>query len=167
MDLRVKKLTRSLIIFVLVILFFLINILMKNTVPPEYVLDLQFHYTAVEAYLRLELMGQELRDSYMKCLLIFDMLYMVIYTLLVSRTLLYLWGHQKLDWVCMAVLFSDFLENISVLYLLNTFPVYSFKGGFLASFFTTTKWVFVGMIIMLLLGGLFRTILGKIGKSTF
>jgi hypothetical protein len=65
------------------------------------------------------------------------------------------------------ILFLDFLENISVFYLLNIFPEHSFKIGFFASFFTTTKWVFVGNIIMLLLGGLFISILGKIGKRAF
>gem|GEM_PF-2294556 len=76
--LKVYQLSKSLKLFVLVILFFFINILMKNTLPPEYVLDLRFHYTATKVYQGLGLMGQELRDSYMKCLIVFDMIYMII-----------------------------------------------------------------------------------------
>jgi hypothetical protein len=77
-------------IFVLVALFFTFNLLAKNTIPSEAVLDLKFGYSAKATYLTLSDIGAEMRQAYIKCLLIFNIPYLLIYTLLFIQLLIFL-----------------------------------------------------------------------------
>ncbi len=145
-------------IIVLVVLFLTFNSLLKNTIPPNVVLDLKFGYSAKAAYMTLSEMGPEMRQAYLKCLLIFDILYMVIYTLLFIQLLNFLWKDTRLYLFCVGVLIFDLFENLTIYSMIQIFPDYSSFLGISASFFTSSKWVFVAIVITLSLVGAFKKI---------
>lgn len=153
-----KLILRGRSIIVLVVLFLLFNSLLKNTIPPEAVLDLKFGYSAKAAYLTLFEMGPEMRKAYVKCLLIFDIPYMVIYTLLFIQLLNFLWKDARIQLFCVVVLLFDFLENLTIHSMIQIFPDYSSFLGISASIFTSAKWVFVGIVITLSLVGAIKKI---------
>lgn len=145
-------------IIVLVALFLTFNSLMKNTIPPESVLDLKFAYSARTAYSMLSEMGEEMRRAYVKCLLFLDIPYMVIYTLLFIQLLNYLWTDTRIQLFCVGILIFDFFENLTIYSMIQIFPDYSSFLGFSASFFTSSKWVFVGVVVLLSIVGAIKKI---------
>ena len=145
-------------IFVLVALFLTFNFLIKNTIPSEVVLDLKFGYSAKAAYLTLSDMGAEMRKAYIKCLLIFDIPYMVIYTLLFIQLLNFLWKDTRIQLVCIGILIFDFFENLAIYGMIQIFPNYSSFLGFTASFFTIGKWILVSIVTTLVIVGAVKKI---------
>jgi hypothetical protein len=145
-------------IIVLVVLFLTFNSLMKNTIPPEVVLDLKFGYSAKAAYLTLADMGVEMRQAYIKCLLIFDIPYMVIYTLLFIQLLNFLWKDTRIQLFSIGILIFDFFENLAIYIMIQIFPDYSSFMGFSASFFTSSKWILVSIVITLSIVGAVKKI---------
>ncbi|WP_139316599.1 hypothetical protein [Algoriphagus marinus] len=147
---------RSIVLLVCLFIFF--NMMLKQTMPPSLVLDLKFAYSASEAYQALDIMGEEMRKDYIKCLLIFDIPYMLIYTLLFIQLFNFLWKGSQVRLVCVGVLVFDFFENLMIYSMIQIFPDYSSFLGFGASFFTSTKWVFVGIMVALSLIGALKKI---------
>lgn len=144
-------------ILVLVVLFLVLNSLMKNTISTDLVLDLKFGYSAREAYSILESMGPEVRQAYLKCLLIFDLPYMVIYTLLFIQLFNFLFKDNRIQVFTLGILIFDFLENLTIFSMIQIFPDYSSFLGFSASFFTSAKWIFVALVITLsIVGAVFK-----------
>jgi hypothetical protein len=145
-------------IIALVVLFLVFNSLMKNTIPPEVVLDLKFGYSAQTAYSTLSEMGKEMRQAYLKCLLFYDIPYMVIYTLLFIQLLNFLWKDFRVQLICIGVLIFDFFENVTIYSMIQTLPDYSPFLGLSASFFTSAKWIFVTIVIILSFVGALKKI---------
>lgn len=145
-------------IIVLFVLFITFNSLLKSMIPSEVVLDLKFGYSAKAAYLALSEMGPEMRQAYLKCLLIFDIPYMVIYTLLFIQLLNFLWRDTRIQLFCIGVLIFDFFENLIIYMMIQTFPDYSSFLGISASFFTSSKWIFVSIVIILCIVGAIKKI---------
>lgn len=145
-------------IIVLVVLFLTFNSLMKNTIPPEVVLDLKFGYSAKAAYLTISDMSAEMRQAYIRCLLLFDIPYMVIYTLLFIQLLNFLWKDTRIQLFCVGILIFDFFENLTIYSMIQIFPDYSSFLGFSSSFFTSSKWILVGIVITLSIVGAVKKI---------
>jgi len=145
-------------IAILIFLFVFFNVMLKQTISAELVLDLKFGYTASDAYQVLQEMGQEQREAYLRCLLLFDIPYMVIYTLLFIQLFNFLWKEKGFQLFCLGILVFDLLENFMILMMIQTFPDYSSFLGFSASFFTSAKWVLVGVAVVLCLVGVFKKI---------
>ncbi len=129
--------------------------------PPELVLDLKFAYSAQEAYQSLQEMGESRRSDYITCLLIFDIPYMVIYSLLFIQLLNFLWKDNRFQIICFGILGFDLLENVAVFILVNIFPVYSPAFGFVASFFTSAKWICVGILVLVVFVGALKRLFSK------
>lgn len=148
-------------IFLLVCLLIFFNTMLKQTMPPNLVLDLKFAYSAPEAYQILRNMGEEMRNDYLKCLLIYDIPYMLIYTTLFIKFFNFLWKGYQFHIFCLGVLFFDFFENLTIYRMIIVFPDYSSFLGISASFFTSTKWVLVGIVVALMLIGALKKIFSQ------
>lgn len=136
-------------------LFLLFNCLLNSFMPKEYALDLKFAYSVQEAYGALEQLDSNQREIYRFGIWIFDMPYMVVYCLFCSGILIKLWKNKKTAWLPVAILVMDLFENLMVLRILKLYPVQNETLAILASGFTTAKWVFVGILVLVLLSGLF------------
>ena len=143
-------------IVLLVILLIVSNFLLRQSMPSGLVLDLKFAYSSAEAYESLENMGEELRKDYLKCLLIFDIPYMLIYTSLFIQLFNLYWMGSKIRFLCFGPIVFDFFENATIYTMIQIFPAHSPLFGFGASFFTSVKWVAVAIVVGLILLGLFK-----------
>jgi len=83
---------------------------------------------------------------------------MVIYTLLFIQLLNFLWKDTRLQLFCVGVLIFDLFENLTIYSMIQIFPDYSSFLGISASFFTSSKWVFVTIVITLSLVGAVKKI---------
>lgn len=148
-------------IFVLAILLILFNGLLMLTMPKEFDLDLKFAYSVSDAFIALDSMGTNMRQFYRVGIWLLDFPYMLVYTLFFSGVIYRLWGESKMLLLPLVIGFFDLLENVMVLYLLNTFPDIPRVVANLASFFTTSKWIFVLFMMASVLGGLIRMIIHR------
>ncbi|TNF42182.1 MAG: hypothetical protein EP311_05770 [Cytophagales bacterium] len=139
--------TRWLILLGLLLIGF--NILLAQYMPSEHALDLQFAYSPEQAYDSLSFLDAAERSQYGWAVTVFDMPYLVAYALFFSGLLYRLRG-KKGAWLLPAlVAFFDLLENLSILYLLKVFPEKSNWVALVASFSSTSKWVFVFILLTL------------------
>ncbi|OOG77179.1 hypothetical protein [Algoriphagus sp. A40] len=139
-------------------LFLLFNILLSSFMPKEYALDLKFAYSVEEAYGALSHLDLDQRKLYRFGVWALDMPYMAVYCLLFSGILIKFWKNKKVAWLPVSILVMDFFENLLVLRILKLYPVQNEILAVLASGFTTTKWVLVGILIFVLLIGLFLVV---------
>jgi hypothetical protein len=141
-------------LLLLACLFLLFNFLLSHFIPKEYALDLKFAYSADEAYLALGSMNWELRNVYRVVVWFLDMPYIFVYTLLFTGILLKLWRSRKVVWLTLSIFLMDLLENLLVLRLLKTFPGRSEVLAILCSFFSTSKWTLVIIMVLMIFIGL-------------
>ncbi|MFC3415317.1 hypothetical protein [Algoriphagus hitonicola] len=153
--------SRPVSIFVLAILLILFNGLLMLSMPKEFALDLKFAYSASDVFFALDSMGTDMREFYRIGIWLLDFPYMLVYTLFFTGVIYRLWGENKLLLLPVVIGFFDLLENVMVLYLLDTFPDIPGVLANMASFFTTSKWIFVLFMMASVLGGLIRMIIHR------
>jgi hypothetical protein len=147
-----------LLLFSLLLLF---NILLSSILPKEYALDLMFAYSAKEAYSALGHLDPEQIRIYKIGTLLLDMPYIAIYSLLFSGLMVKIWGSKNAAWLPVVIGVMDFFENLSVLRLLAVYPLENQSLAVLASLFTTSKWVMVGVLFFAMSFGLARPVFSK------
>ncbi len=147
-----------LLLFSLLLLFY---ILLSSILPKEYALDLMFAYTAKEAYSALGHLNPEQIQTYKMGTLLLDMPYMAIYCLLFSGLMIKIWGSKNAAWLPVVIAVMDLFENLSVLRLLALYPVENQRLAVLASLFTTSKWVLVGVLFFAMIFGTAWTVFSK------
>ncbi|WP_026969876.1 hypothetical protein [Algoriphagus terrigena] len=135
-------------------LFLLFNFLLSSTMPKEHALDLMFAYSADDAYGALAKMDLSQRETYRIGIWALDMPYMAVYFLLFSGLLIRLLKNTKVAWLPFGVLVMDLFENLSVLKILALYPVQNMSMASVASLFTTSKWVLVVVLLVVLVFGL-------------
>lgn len=141
---------------ILTCLLFLFNFLLSSQLPADKVLDLRFAYSVQEAYDSIGMLDLETRKIYRLGIWALDLPYMVIYGLLFSGLLYKIWKTQKVLILPLAVVLMDLFENLMVLRILKLFPLENQVLAILASFFTTCKWLLVGLMVLTILYGLFH-----------
>ncbi|SFT86048.1 hypothetical protein SAMN04489724_2387 [Algoriphagus locisalis] len=151
-----KKLDKSSYLLLLFALFILFNFLLIYFMPKDYALDIRFAYSASEAFGVLNSMGQNLRKKYLLVIWLLDTPYLVVYLLLLVGLIRKLWKNKVLIYLPLAIVLLDFFENLMVTGLLLSFPSENMVLAYLASFFTTTKWVCVALCVVFLLTGLVK-----------
>ena len=121
-------------------------------------LDARFFYSKSDVMLAFEEIGEYGRKKYMFISGYIDMVYPLVYGMLFSLLLLRLTRKlptKKMKWVCyvplIAVLF-DYIENVGVLKMLDSYPMVSESLVNLTSFATSGKWIFVLISILFLTG---------------
>lgn len=121
--------------------------------PKGLALDTRFVYSASEAFNVLEMMGENIREKYLMVIWALDTPYMMIYFLLLVGIFSKTWKQKRFQFLPVAIVAFDFLENVLVSILLVTFPTENYLLGYFASFFTSAKWVCVlGYLIILIVG---------------
>ncbi|GAA0879646.1 hypothetical protein GCM10009119_26150 [Algoriphagus jejuensis] len=142
-------------------LFLLFNILLSSFLPKEYVLDLMFAYSSEEAYAALGHLNPSQIHRYKIGIWILDMPYLGIYCLLFSGLMIQIWKNHTTAWLPVAVAAMDLFENLSVLRILGLYPRQNEIWTAIASFFSTSKWVLVGVLIFALVFGLIFSVFSK------
>lgn len=135
-------------------LFLLFNALLGSFLSKEHALDLMFAYSAEDAYAALGQLSTEQLSAYEFGIWALDMPYMGVYCLLFSGLLLRVWKHKNLVLLPIAIALMDLVENLSVLKLLALYPTRDPGLAMVASVFTTSKWLLVGIMIPVLIVGL-------------
>lgn len=153
-----KKPTSLVVLFVLFISF---NFLLNRFMPPNLALDLRFAYSASEAFSVLNSMGESMRMQYLLVIWGLDTPYMVFYLLLLIGLICKIWKQRCLILLPVVTVLLDLFENMTVSGLILRFPTESVTLGYLASFFTTTKWLCVGACVVYLIIGLVRNYMQK------
>ncbi len=156
-----KKLGKPSILLVLSALFILLNLLLGHFMPMNLALDMQFAYSANEAYTSLKSMGSTVRENYIIVIWVLDSAYMVVYLLLSCSLIVRVLNVRSLIVLPFLVFILDLFENLAVTILLLRFPSESQILGFIASFFTTTKWLVVGLFCFAFITYLIRNYILK------
>lgn len=151
-----KKLSKPSNLLGLFSLFVLFNILLKRFMPKNLALDIRFAYSANEAYDLIRIMGESTREKYLIVIWTLDTPYMFIYFLLLLGLVSKILKQKKFLVLPFVIVGLDFFENVFVSSLLVSFPLENQFLGYFASFFTTTKWLFVGLCMAFLVIGLIR-----------
>lgn len=142
-------------LLLLFFLFILANVLLGQFMPKDQALDLMFAYSADEAYASLNQLNEEQRKLYSFGLWVLDMPYLFIYGLLFSGILMKLWNKKFTVWIPVSIMLMDFFENILVLNMLYFLPERHDRLAILASIFTTSKWILIGILALAVIFGLF------------
>lgn len=138
----------------LTLLFFLFNVLLNYFLPSEYALDLKFAYSVDQAYQSLGNLSLSERNTYKFGIIALDFPYMLVYGLLSIGLLRILWKSSKVAILPLGIFLMDFFENILIIGILIDFPERHQVFATLASIFTTSKWMLVGLLAIFLLVGL-------------
>ncbi|MBS4070728.1 hypothetical protein ACFPIK_01875 [Algoriphagus aquatilis] len=141
-------------LYVLLILFAILNFSLTYFMPKDQALDLKFAYSVEEAYLLLGQLNQSQREFYCFGAWALDLPYMIVYTLFFSGILYRLWNKKRIAWIAFFILLADFFENIFILQVLKNYPSHLSDTVMYASIFTTSKWIFVGVVLLSIVGGL-------------
>jgi hypothetical protein len=148
-------------LLLLACLFLLFNFLLGHFLPKDHALDLMFAYSVEEAYIALGHLNWEVREIYRIGVWALDMPYMVVYCLLFSGILIKIWKNKKMVWLPVGIFIMDFLENLMVLRILKVFPK---QNEFLATFssiFTTSKWILVALMVVIIFFGLLNLLANR------
>jgi hypothetical protein len=129
--------------------------------PGEKPLDLEVYYSAEVAFERLSEFSEEIRKSYRMGLMVTDMIYPIVYSLLFSFIIFSLWQNEKFAVLPFIILVFDFIENISVITMLGLFPEKSIFWGTLAGISTSLKWFFSALTLILVVIGFGKKALEK------
>ncbi len=117
-----------------------------------------FAYTADEAYSAMGHLDSNQRHIYSLGIWILDMPYMVIYCMLFSGFLVKIWKNRRTALLPLAILLMDLFENLSILAVLGSYPAQNQLLANAASFFTTAKWILVGILLCALIAGVFSVV---------
>jgi hypothetical protein len=120
-------------------------------------LDSRMSYTPDQAYAVLEAYGPAGRDFDLNAELTVDLVYPIVYGLFCSLAILYFLQRfatgrpalARLALVPFLAVLVDYLENASLIVLLLTYPQRLTAVAALAGLLTTTKWVLLGLSLVL------------------
>lgn len=149
-----KSINNWLNLIILTCLLVLFNILLSSLLPADHALDLKFAYSVQEAYEAIGMLDLETRKIYRLGIWALDLPYMIIYGLLFSGILYKIWKKKIVMIIPFGVFLMDLFENFMVLRILKLYPLENEIIASLASFFTTSKWLLVGLMISMILFGL-------------
>jgi len=149
----------------LFVLFIVFNTLIFPQFSFEYkgyslqVLDLRFAYNKSEVMNLFTKLGEEGRTTYMIVECTADLVYPFIYTFLLAGLLFRFSRNsafQNIIYFPFFVLGFDLLENINIIYMLDSYPEVSSSNVDIGAFFTKMKWilVFLNIVSIIALFGL-------------
>jgi len=129
---------------------------------PVGVIDLTFGFNPQKTMMMVAEYGDEARSYYALTEMTTDMLYPVVYAFLFGIILAILYRGSSRSWVStlpFVCLLFDYLENITIVILLTTFPQQSLFIATLCELLKLLKWLAFAAVILLIL-------LGLISKAT-
>ncbi|MEN2282635.1 hypothetical protein AAGF08_10900 [Algoriphagus sp. SE2] len=131
---------------------------MNYFLPSEYALDLKFAYSVDQAYYAISSLSKPDREIYRFGIFALDFPYMIVYGLLTIGLIYYMWHNKVILLIPILIVFFDLIENILIVCILNSYPFERPVLAIMASVSTTSKWLFVGLLLLSLLIGLLRLI---------
>ncbi len=146
---------------ILFLLFLWINYLLSSFLPKDYALDLKFAYTVEEAYQSLSNLNAEEIELYRFGVWSLDMPYLVIYFLFFSALLKRLWGGHRYFLIPLTIALMDLVENFLLMGILGAYPERMEVAVWVCSFFSTGKWIAVGVMILSILGGVWNSFFSR------
>lgn len=125
-------------------------------------IDLLFFYTPEKVYSMVASYGDAVRADYRTFELTGDIAYPIVYTLLFSLLITWLFQRgfasgsklQILNVVPFGAFVFDLLENLCIVTMLSIYPTTPGILAWLSTIFTMVKWSFAGVSIVLILVGL-------------
>lgn len=125
-------------------------------------IDLQFFYTPEKVYSMVAAYGEPGRAAYRIFELTGDIIYPIVYTLLFSTLITWLFQRgfpagskmQGLNVVPIGAWTFDLLENLGIVGMLSIYPSTPSLLAWVTAIFTMIKWSFAGASIILLLIGI-------------
>jgi hypothetical protein len=142
---------RSLVFLAALVILF--NVLIPRFLPKDHALDLQFAYSTDQVFYSLNQLDGKERNLYRIGLLALDMPYLISYALLLSGILIRLWKRKVFVLIPFFIALADLFENLIILRLLGIFPKENALFAVMASVFSTTKWVMVGIVLVTVIAG--------------
>lgn len=154
-----KRVNKTKIIRVAVTIIFFACLLVMRGYDPNFqalsngagTLDMRFHYSSIEAYKLFDTLSAHGRLLYIRILLI-DFVFITSFALVQNLILKSIMGKAllKTGWRCALAIsylrgLSDVIENISLLIMINRFPSELPRLVAFSSFFTTLKFIFLGL----------------------
>jgi hypothetical protein len=133
------------------------------------ILDLQFHSSRENTRAILSSYTTEAKQFGMVFGLVFDTIYPLVYGFLfiVTGCLIFNTKRKTYPWLFylpllpLAIILADYCENINIASLLYSYPSISDLRIDITSAFSSLKWTLVAIEALLLLGGLFWTLLAS------
>ncbi|MES2797302.1 MAG: hypothetical protein V4683_15120 [Bacteroidota bacterium] len=135
------------------------------------VIDLTFGFDAQKTLDMVAAYSDEARDYYAQTELITDVIYPIVYSLFFGIILTLLFKgksyspHRLVNILPFFSLLFDYLENSTIVYLLNNYPTQSQSVAILCEIFKLLKWLSFGLVIALILYGLVKLLLVKLSPS--
>ena len=112
--------------------------------PNFRLLDMQFHYDAEVVYNTFEKIGDSGREAYQNFLLLdFVFIFCLLITMLVITAKVFSYPRTRtfFVWICVLRALFDILENILLLVMLNSYPLFNNHLATMCSCITTLKFV--------------------------
>jgi len=121
-------------------------------------LDLLFGYSMERACLILEGIGEEGRSAYLFTTSAADMLYPLVYALLLSLIIAWMLKKLMLEQGVMSyliflpflIMVFDFIENSAIIIMLVSFPYLSERAVLMGSYAGMAKWVSTGIVLLVI-----------------
>jgi len=122
-------------------------------------LDLHFYYSSFQVYEHLTALGEDGRSAYTCMALSADLVFPVIYSLALSVALMLTLKKlcppaSRFRYLCLfpfLIVIIDWCENLSLAFVVQTFPEQVAWIVSFASFFTSLKWSLVVITVLMLL----------------
>lgn len=122
-------------------------------------LDLYFSYSPDQAYEYLVALGEDGRSAYIGMALTSDMVFPVVYAMALSVAFMLVLRKLhlpsgRLRYLCMfpfMIVIADWCENLGLAMVTRAFPERADVLVLSASVFTSLKWVFIALAILMLL----------------
>lgn len=149
------------IVLVFNILIFPLVFTTRDAIP----LDLQFSYSTEKAYKLLSHFNERELQRYIITEFTVDLLYPIIYTLLLVFFIFKLTKKSRLYLFPLLILFSDYCENIGVVSLIYNLPQKLPVLVAITSIFTSLKWILVAVTLLLILALLVTKVFVKKKKT--
>lgn len=147
--------------------------LMKGDAGGPGPIDLQFFYTPAKAYEMVASYGEYGRAFYRNTELTVDIIYPIVYTLLLSLLITWLFQRglrpggraQRLNLVPFGAWLFDLLENIGIVSMLAVYPSTPAVLAWATAICTMNKWLFAGASLVLIAIGLMMAIRNRFKKQ--
>ncbi|MCD4664967.1 MAG: hypothetical protein K8R68_06815 [Bacteroidales bacterium] len=129
----------------------------QNTKP----IDTQFAYTPQKAYQIIENYEDTVIQLYIIGELTIDLIYPIIYSLLLSFILFFVYKNQKIVLFPFLILIADYFENFGIVTLLFSYPQKLMNVAWITSFFSTLKWILILVSFLIIILGLMKKLILK------
>jgi len=132
------------------------------------IIDLTFGFNPQKTLMMVREYGDEARSFFATTEMTIDLVYPIVYAFLFGIILTLLFRRSSFQWVNILpfiCLLLDYLENITVVILLLSYPQQSVTIAILCEIFKLMKWITFGFIILLIIYGLASLLINRLKQK--